>query len=127
MRNEPDATIVSWLDNQPWETLWLTAISLFELRYGIELLPPGRHRQELEQGLAKVLDAGFQNRILDFNSDAAAAAALIAARRLKSGRTSEIRDTLIAGIIVAHRADFATRNVGHFQDLDVRVINPWAR
>jgi predicted nucleic acid-binding protein len=126
MRNVSDERAVSWLDNQPWESLWLTAISLFELRYGIEICPPGRRRQELEHGLARILDAGFQNRILDFNSDAASAAALIAARRRKSGRTSEIRDTLIAGIVVAHGADFATRNVRHFQDLDVRVIDPWA-
>ena len=126
MRNESDERAIEWLDSQPRDSLWLTAISLFELRYGIEILPLGRRREELERGLARVLDAGFQNRILDFNAEAASAAALIAARRRKSGRISEIRDTLIAGIVIAQRADFATRNVRHFQDLGVRVIDPWA-
>lgn len=125
MLNEPDKKIIAWLDNRPWETLWLTAISLFELRYGIEILAAGRRRRELERGLARVLDAGFQDRILDFDTDAAVAASFIADARRRSGRPSEIRDTFIAGIIVARRADFATRNVRHFQDLDIRVIDPW--
>jgi len=123
---EPDRRIVAWLDRFPRESLWLTAISFFELRYGIEILGVGRRRRELEQGLARVLDPGFDGRILPFDDNAAEAASLIAARRRQSGRPAEVRDTLIAGIVVAHGADFATRNVRHFQDLDVRVIDPWA-
>jgi predicted nucleic acid-binding protein len=123
---EPDRRIVAWLDRFPRESLWLTAISFFELRYGIEILAVGRRRRELEQGLARVLDPGFHDRILPFDDNAAGAASLIAARRRQSGRPAEVRDTLIAGIVVAHGADFATRNVRHFQDIDVRVIDPWA-
>jgi hypothetical protein len=63
---------------------------------------------------------------LELDGAAAAAAASIAARRRQSGLSAEIRDTLIAGIVVAHRADLATRNVRHFQDLGFQVINPWS-
>jgi toxin FitB len=126
MGNEPDQTIMAWFDGQPRESLWLTAITLFELHYAIELLPRGRRRQELERGIARIVDTGFQNRILDFDAEAAAAAAFVAAERRRRGRPVEVRDTLIAGIVTAHRADFATRNVRHFQDLDIRVIDPWA-
>ncbi len=126
MGNEADRKIIAWLDRYPRETYWLTAISLFELRYGIEILPVGRQRRELERGLARVFDMGFEGRILDFDKSAAVAASLIAAARRRRGRPTEVRDTLIAGIVTAHRADFATRNVRHFQDLDVRVIDPWA-
>jgi predicted nucleic acid-binding protein len=126
MLNESDERIVAWFNNYSWKTLWLTAISLFELRYGIEILAAGRRRRELERGLARVLDAGFQNRILDFDSDAAAATALIGASRRRRGRPSEIRDTLIAGIVTSRRAQFATRNMRHFDDLDIQLIDPWA-
>jgi hypothetical protein len=126
MGNEPDRTALAWFDRFPWESLWLTAGSLFELRYGIEMLDHGRRRRELEHGLTRILDAGFQDRILELDGAAAAAAASIAARRRQSGLSAEIRDTLIAGIVVAHRADLATRNVRHFQDLGFEVINPWS-
>jgi predicted nucleic acid-binding protein len=126
MTNEADSRIVAWLDSCPRETLWLTSISLFELRYGIEILAVGRQRRQLELGLARVFDMGFQDRILDLDKSAAAAAASIAAARRQRGRPTEIRDTLIAGIVTANRAEFATRNVRHFQDLDIRIIDPWA-
>jgi hypothetical protein len=126
IRNEPDSTIVSWFNRVPQASLWLTTISLFELRYGIELLPPSRRRRELEDGLARVLGTGFADRILTFDESAAGAAGLIAALRRRDGRANEVRDTLIAGIVVSRHADFATRNVRHFQDLDVRVIDPWS-
>jgi toxin FitB len=127
MANEADRTIMAWFDAHPWQSLWLTAISFFELRYGIEILPAGRRRQELERALARVLDLGFQNRILDFDADAAAAACLIAASRRRRGRPTEIRDTFIAGIVVSNNAEFATGNVRHFQDLEIRVIDPWSK
>jgi len=125
MLDEGDRKVIAWLDSQPRESLWITAISLFELRYGIEVLVTGRRRQELERGLARVFTMGFGERILNFDRSAAAAAASIAAMRRQRGRPTEIRDTMIAGIVAAHRADFATRNVRHFEDLDVRVIDPW--
>jgi predicted nucleic acid-binding protein len=63
---------------------------------------------------------------VDFDSSAALEAALIAATRRKAGRPIDIRDTQIAGIALARRASLATRNVRHFSDLKVPVIDPWA-
>jgi predicted nucleic acid-binding protein len=126
IRNEPDSTIVSWFNRVPQASLWLTTISLFELRYGIELLPASRRRRELEDGLARVLGMGFADRILAFDESATRVAGLIAAQRRLRGRANEIRDTLIAGIVVSQHAEFATRNVRHFGDLDIQLIDPWA-
>jgi toxin FitB len=127
MRDRPDAKVAGWLDRLPESSVWLTAISLFELRYGIEILAAGRRRRELEHELARVVETEFRGRILPFDANAAAAASLIAATRRKNGRPSETRDTMIAGIVIARRADFATRNVRHFQDLSIRVIDPWSQ
>lgn len=57
---------------------------------------------------------------------AAAAAGLLAAERQKTGRSVDVRDTLIAGITVARRTTIATRNTKHFEGLDVPVIDPWS-
>jgi predicted nucleic acid-binding protein len=73
-----------------------------------------------------VLTEDLSNRVLDFDTAAAAAAAQIAASRQRTGRIADLRDTLIAGIAQARRATLATRNVTHFDGLDVPVVDPWS-
>jgi predicted nucleic acid-binding protein len=125
MRTAPEAAIVDWLDRQPAESIWITAITLFEARLGLALLPRGRRRQALEAAFAQLLEGDLANRVLDFDSAAATEAASLAAARQKAGRPVDMRDTQIAGIALARRATLATRNLRHFQDLNVPVIDPW--
>lgn len=125
MRSKPEAVVVNWLDRQPAESVWITSITVFETRFGLALLPKGRRRQALEAAFAQLLEEDLQNRVLEFDSAAAVEAATLAAVRQRAGRTVDIRDTQIAGIALAHRAEIATRNVKHFADLTVRVIDPW--
>jgi predicted nucleic acid-binding protein len=75
--------------------------------------------------LEQVLNIDIQNQILPLDESAARAAASIAAARERVGRPVDFRDTMIAGIAVANRAELATRNVRHFQDLDVSIVNPF--
>jgi toxin FitB len=126
MRPKPEARVTSWLNKLSRQEVWITAISIFELRFGIELHAKGQRRSHLEDSLARILEVGFHDRILNFDEQAANAAALISAKQRVTGRSKEVRDTFIAGIVSAHRAGLATRNVRHFQDLDIRVIDPWA-
>jgi predicted nucleic acid-binding protein len=125
MRREPDVTVRRWLDDRPAESIWITAITMFEIRFGIETLAEGRRRRQLEADFARLLVDDFQGRILHFDDGAAEAAAGIAAGRKPLGRVGDLRDTLIAGIVMSRKAEFATRNLRHFQDLDVPVIDPW--
>ena len=125
MRIAPEAPIVRWLDHQPAESIWITAITLFETRLGLALLPKGRRRQLLESAFDRLLEEDLENRVIDFDSAAATEAAALAAARQRSGRNVDMRDTQIAGIVLARRATLATRNVRHFQDLGVTVIDPW--
>ena len=126
MHPERNRELERWLDRQLLYSCWLTAVSLFELRNGIEKLAAGRQRQRLEDALEQVLKVDIQNSILPLDDSAATAAARIAAARERAGRPVDFRDTLIAGIAVANRADLATRNVRHFQDLDISVVDPFA-
>ena len=125
MRIAPDAAVVKWLDRQPADSVWITSITVFETRFGLALLPAGKKRSGLERAFDSVLDDDLGNRVLDFDSAAAAAAAGLAADRRRAGRIADLRDTLIAGIALARRATIATRNVTHFAGLDVPVVDPW--
>jgi len=125
MRPVPDTAVVRWLDQQPAESIWITSITLFEARFGLALLPSGRRRQRLESEFDRLLREDLENRVLDFDSVAATEAAALAAARQKSGRPVDMRDTQIAGIALTRHATLATRNVRHFADLDISIVDPW--
>ena len=126
MRAEPDGAVIDWLDRQPADSVWLSSITVFETRFGLALLPKGRRRVVLHQAFERVLAEDLANRVLDFDSMAAATAAHLAADRQRAGRSVDLRDTMIAGIALARRATIATRNTKHFEGLDVLIVNPWA-
>ena len=125
MRTVPEARVVAWLDRQPAESVWITSITLFEAHLGLALLPSGRRRRTLEAAFARLLQEDLENRVLDFDSAAATEAASLAAARQKNGRPVDLRDTQIAGIALARRATLATRNVRHFGDLRISIVDPW--
>lgn len=125
MRQVPEAPVVAWLDRQPAESVWITSVTVFESRLGLALLPKSRRRQTLEAAFDRLLSKDLENRVLDFDGTAAIEAASLAADRQRAGLQADMRDTLIASIALARRATLATRNVRHFRDLKVPVINPW--
>jgi len=125
MRKVPDAPVVAWLDRNPAESIWISSITLFEVRFGLALLPDGKRRVALASAFARLLEEDLENRVLDFDTGAAIAAAELAAQRQRAGRPVDIRDTQIAGIALARHATLATRNTQHFEDLTVNVIDPW--
>lgn len=125
MQQQPDPQVVAWLDDQPAESIWLSSITVFEARYGLALLPAGRRKDLLEQRFEELVQDDLQNRVLLFDINAAAHAAQLAADRKTGGRPVDMRDTYIAGIALARSATLATRNVRHFDDLSVPVVNPW--
>lgn len=97
------------------------------MRYGVELLPEGRRRNDLETRTDAILVNCFEDRILSFDSDAAGIYASIRASRQKSGFSVGVEDTMIAGIAKSLGASVATRNVSDFEDCGVDVIDPWNR
>jgi toxin FitB len=126
MRRETDPVVVAWLDAQPPESIWTTPITVFEIRFGIEILAKGRKRKALEEAFASALDEDFGGRILAFDQAAADAAAAIAARQREAGRPVEIRDVQIAGIAAARKATLATRNTRHFDGTGIALVDPWS-
>lgn len=125
MQKQPDAQVVAWLDKQHADSIWISSITMFEARYGLALLAPGQRRSLLQERFDQLLQHDLENRVLQFDADAAAQAAQLAAERKTRGHPMDMRDTFIVGVALAQRATLATRNTRHFADLNVPVVNPW--
>ncbi len=126
MLAEPDPVIVRWLDRLDPRSIWTTAITVFEIRYGLAKLGPGRKSRALDEAFAALIREDLDGRVAPVDEAAASAAAALAGRRAAAGRVVDFRDTLIAGIALSKRAEIATRNMRHFADLGTRVVDPWA-
>lgn len=124
MRNVPDPKVTSWLDEQAATSIWTTSITVFEIQVGLQTMPVGRKKAELSEEFEKLLES-MNHSIAVLDEEAARLAANLTAHRQKKGLVGELRDTMIAGIVLARHATLATRNVTHFSDIGATVINPW--
>ena len=125
MQAAPDQTVVAWLDAQPAESVWTTAVSVFEIRFGLSAMAKGKKQKALHEAFNAALEQDLKGRVLDFDAPAATEAAIIAARLRAAGQTVEFRDVQIAGIVAARRGTLATRNTRHFANTGLTIINPW--
>ena len=126
MSIRPDDIVVRWMDKQPDSSIWTSSVTVFEIASGIELLPRGRKRDRLRSEFDRFIEEDIERRVLPFDELAAETAASLVGARRRGGRLGELRDTMIAGIVIARRATLATRNIRHFDDLPVPVVNPWS-
>jgi predicted nucleic acid-binding protein len=120
-----DTIVVGWLNQQPRTSVWTTSVTVLEIRYGLAIMPAGRRQSRRSIEFERVIEDDLERRVLPFDSGAAVQSASLMARRQLAGRPRDLRDTMIAGIALAQRATLATRNVRHFDDLDVPVVDPW--
>jgi predicted nucleic acid-binding protein len=124
MLRSPNPKVIGWLDKQSRSSLWTTAITIFEIRLGLQVMPGSRRRDLLNQRFDEVL-ARINEQIVPFDAEAALQAASLMASRKMQGRPRDMRDTMIAGIVLARRTSLATRNTTHFDDISAPLIDPW--
>lgn len=124
MHRSAPAVVIEWLNRLPANTVWTTAVTIFEIEYGLHRLPEGRRRAGLEDAFKEVVAKDLEGRILPFDAKAALAAGALSAELEASGKRIEIRDVQIAGIARARQAAVATRNVKHFERA-CAIVNPW--
>ena len=126
MRAAPEVAVEQWLADQPAASVFISAITEAELRYGFALMPPGKRRSALAVETENMLGEDFSGRILPFDSPAAVAFAEIAAERRQAGRPISQADAQIAAIARSRGAALATRNMPDFEGCGVEIINPWS-
>ena len=120
-----DAGVLSWIDAQSIDTLYLSAISLAELRFGIAALPTGKRKETLHLGLEQRILPLFADRILPFDAIASQAYADILSTARAQGRAISTADGYIAATAKRHGFMVATRDASPFEAAGVAVINPW--
>ena len=125
MRPAPDPVIASWVAAHATSSLFLTAVTEAELRFGLAVMPTGKRRDGLGAALERVLETGFANRVLPFDSAAARAFARIAAARRQQGRPIAEADCQIAAIARARGMVVVTRNMRDFEDSGIEILDPW--
>ncbi len=124
LRAKPDASVLAWLDRQAPETLYLTSITLAELQAGIEVLPMGKRRRELQEATTEVV-AEFEGRVLPFDRDSVPAFARVYASTHAAGNRIHFGDCAIAAIAMKRGFVLATRNTRDYRGADIELINPW--
>ncbi len=124
MLSSPNSNVVQWFDQTHPSDIWTTSITCYEIHYGIEVQAQARRRDALKNAFEKMLSL-MQQRVLSLDMESARLAAEISAKQKKSGLTSDIRDVMISGIVKHDSATLATRNMKHFMDAGIELINPW--
>jgi predicted nucleic acid-binding protein len=125
LRHAPEARVVDWIDAQLLETLYLSAITVAELRAGVALLPSGKRRTGLHESLEKRVLPLFTGRVLPFDLACTQAYAKLMAKARRAGLAIAAADGYIAAIAAANGFAVATRDTNAFEAAGATVINPW--
>ncbi|MBO9195296.1 type II toxin-antitoxin system VapC family toxin [Rhizobium sp. 16-449-1b] len=123
----PDQAVVDWLNAQAIETLFLSAVTIAELRFGISALPSGKRQVILHDRLEGEVLPLFAGRILSFDLAASQSYAELMARARLSGKAIAKADGYIAATAAANGFGVATRDTSPFEAAGLSVINPWLR
>ncbi len=124
-KKPPGERLRKWVDAQNEDTLYLSVLTLGEIRKGTTLLAPGNKRTELEKWLESELPARFSNRLLPITGKIAERWGEMAAQAQMKGMTLAVIDGLLAATALDHDLTVVTRNVKDFSVCNVPVINPW--
>lgn len=126
MRPAPEPKVLAWLDAQTAADVWISAITVGEIRLGIALLADGQRKERLA-GLAEAMfEEDFSDGCVSYDMLAAADYARIVATRTRLGRPISVEDAQIAAIARSGDLTLATRNTKDFADIDeLPLVNPW--
>ena len=125
LRRAPEPCVAEWLDAQALETLYLSAISVAELRFGVRSLPTGRRRERLHEDLEGQVLPMFAGRILSFDLAASQTYAELMAKARSKGRTIPVSDAYIAATAAANGMMVATRDTAPFEAAGLKTVDPW--
>ncbi|MDE0521654.1 MAG: type II toxin-antitoxin system VapC family toxin [Boseongicola sp.] len=126
LRAVPEPRVAEWLDAQALETLYISAITVAELRFGVHALPAGRRRHRLHDDLERQVLPMFAGRVLSFDLAASQDYAELMARARSAGRAVSVSDGYIAATAVANGMMVATRDTAPFRAAGLETIDPWA-
>ncbi len=122
---EPNPNVLAWIDAQAIETLYLSAITVAELRYGLATMPEGKRRTIYQERLESEVLPAFAGRVLPFDLGTSKSYADLMARARVAGKAIGKADGYIAASAAAHDLMVATRDTSPFEAAGLKTINPW--
>lgn len=125
VKPQPNAHVISWLQEVEEERVFLSVASLAEIRRGVELMAPGKRRDRLATWLSEDLPARFEGRILDIDSRVADRWGILMAQGQAAGANPHVLDAFFAATAAVHGLTLVTRNVQHFLIWGTPLLNPW--
>ena len=125
VKTHPNPGVVRWLEEVDEDEVFLSVVTLAEVRYGIDRMPHGKRRQLLEQWLEQELAIRFEGRWLGISPVVADRCGRLLARSAAAGRQLEVMDAFLAATAEEHGLALVTRNVTHFERVVSSVVNPW--
>lgn len=125
MKPLPQTEVVKWLNQQESNQLFISTVTIAEITYGINVLPEGRRRHQIDEAFYKIITTAFKHRVLSFDNAAAQIYGKIMAKRKLSGKPMGIADGQIAAIANSQELALATRNIRDFVDCGLKLINPF--
>ena len=121
----PNGGIVQWLSEADEDRLFLSVVTIAELRYGVERLQPGARKARLGNWVSEAVPARFEGRVLPIEVEIATTWGRMMAWARLRGRVLSIMDGFMAATAQRHEMTLVTRNVADFEALEVRLLNPW--
>ena len=125
MQKQPSAVVLDWIAAQPEESLFISAITVGELRRGALLLSEGKRRRALLSWIETDIKPGFAGRILPIDTAVMEHWANLQVATRKLGRRMPVIDGLLAATALANGFSLATRNSADFEAAGVSLVNPW--
>ncbi len=125
IKPHPNSGVIAWMNTVDEDRVYLSVVTLAELRYGIERLAAGSRRKRLEEWLQRELPLRFDGRILPIDEAIADATGRMVARSEAAGRPMEAMDALIAATAEVCRLTLVTRNQSDFKAVLKTTLNPW--
>jgi toxin FitB len=121
----PNPGLIKWLGQVEEDEVFLSVITFAELRHGIERLPTGQRRRQLDEWLRSELPRRFEGRIALVDGAVADEWGRLVARRAARGRPMQAMDGLIAATAQVYGLTLVTRNAADFESSVKSVLNPW--
>jgi predicted nucleic acid-binding protein len=122
---EPNPDVLAWMDAQAVETLYLSAVTVAELRFGVAVMPEGQRRSIYQERLEKEVLPAFTGRVLPFDLAASRAYADLMAGARLTGKAIGKADGYIAATASACGLMVATRDISPFEAAGLKWVNPW--
>jgi predicted nucleic acid-binding protein len=123
---KPEPKVVAFVKEQPLEALYISVVTLAEIRFGIELLPDATRRAALVDWLAHKVRPLFEGRVLAISEDVMVKWRLLVEEGRKAGHTFSQPDLIIAATAQHHGLTVVSRDTKEYQAARVEVFNPWA-